>query len=82
MSILQKFTLAFDHKKDNWKLENDKTDKIVRHFETKEDATKRDVLKRALGSEGGSVRIEFKNKSGYDEERTYPRSADPRKSKG
>ena len=40
------------------------------------------VLKKALGSEGGSVKIEYKEKSGYEEERTFPRSADPRESKG
>jgi hypothetical protein len=39
------------------------------------------VLSRALGKEGGSVKIE-KISGGYQEERTFPRSADPRKSKG
>jgi hypothetical protein len=82
MGKLPKYTLAFDDKKDNWKLENDKTDKIVKRFDTKEDATAGGVLQKALGKEGGSVKIEFKTKSGYDEERTFPRSADPRESKG
>jgi len=79
---LQKFTLSYDDKKENWKLENDKTDQVVRRFDTKEEATVGGVLKGALGKNGGSVRIEYKEKSGYDEERTFPRSADPRKSKG
>ena len=82
MTKLPKYTLAFDNKKDNWKLEQDKTEKIVRRFESKEDATKGGVLERAVGPGGGSVKIEYKNKSGYEEERTYPRSADPRDSKG
>ena len=82
MAKLPHYTLSFDDKKENWKLENDKTDKVVRRFETKEDATAGGILKKALGTEGGSVRIEYKTKSGYDEERTFPRSADPRKSKG
>ncbi|MGB9368508.1 MAG: DUF2188 domain-containing protein [Xanthobacteraceae bacterium] len=81
MGRLPKFTLAFDRHKENWKLENDVTDKVVKRFPTKEDATTRGVLKKAVGSDGGSVRIEKKH-GGYDEERTYPRSKDPRESKG
>ncbi len=82
MGKLPKYTLAFDHKKDDWKLEHDKTEKVVRRFDSKENATKGGVLERAVGQDGGSVKIEYKNKSGYEEERTFPRSADPRKSKG
>ncbi len=82
MGKLPKYTLAFDNKKDDWKLEHDKTEKVVRRFDSKEKATKGGVLGRALGTDGGSVKIEYKNKSGYEEERTFPRSADPRKSKG
>lgn len=82
MGKLPKYTLAFDHKKDDWKLQNDKSNRIIKHFSTKERATKGGVLNRALGQSGGSVKIEYKEKSGYQEERTFPRSADPRKSKG
>ena len=82
MATLPKFTLSWDDKRENWKLENDKTDKVVKRFDTKDEATERGVLKKALGKEGGSVRIEYRRKSGYEEERTFPRSADPRKSKG
>lgn len=82
MAKLPKYTLAFDDKKGDWKLENDKTDKVIKRFGTKDDATEGGVLKKALGSDGGSVRIEYKEKSGYEEERTFPRSADPKKSKG
>ena len=82
MAKLRKLTLSFDDKKDNWKLQDDKTDRVARRFETKGDATEGGVLKRALGKDGGSVRIEYKNKSGYEEERTFPRKADPKKSKG
>jgi len=80
-SKLPKYTLSFDKNKDNWKLENDKTDKIVRRYENKEDATAGGVLRKALGSEGGSVKIKTKDNI-YQEERTYPKSADPKKSKG
>ena len=37
---LPKFTLAHNNKKDTWDLTNDKTDKMVKTFENKQDATK------------------------------------------
>jgi hypothetical protein len=79
---LPKFTLSWDKKRENWKLENDKTDKVVRRFHKKSDATGGGVLKKALGDGGGSVKIHYKTKPGYEEERTFPRSRDPRSSKG
>jgi len=81
MAKLPKLTLSFDQKKENWKLEDDASDKVLRRFEMKEDATAGGALKKALGPEGGSVRIEKKH-GGYQEERTFPRSKDPRQSKG
>lgn len=78
---LPKYTLSLDKKKEDWKLENDKTDKVIKRFETKEDATAGGVLRKAVGSVGGSVKIK-KMDSTYQEERTYPDKADPRKSKG
>jgi hypothetical protein len=81
MPRLPKFTLSFDRKIEDWKLEKDATDRVVKRFETKEDATARGVLKKAVGTDGGSVRIE-KKRGGYQEERTFPRSRDPKKSPG
>ena len=81
MPRLPTYTLSFDRTKNDWKLEHDASDRIVRRFETKEDATARGVLKSAVGGNGGSVRIE-KKQGGYDEERTFPRNRDPRKSPG
>jgi hypothetical protein len=81
MAKLPKYTLSFDRDKENWKLEHDATDRVVRRYDTKTEATQRGALKQAVGSEGGSVRIE-KKRGGYEEERTFPRSRDPRKSKG
>ncbi len=81
MAKLPKYTLEYHEKKDKWVLENDKTDKTVKSFETKADATKRGALKRALGEDGGSVKIQ-KTNGRFQEERTFPRSADPRRSKG
>lgn len=81
MSKLRKFTLEYNEKKDRWDLENDKTNRVVKTFETKEEATERGVLKKALGAEGGSVKIQKEN-GRYQEERTYPSSADPHNSRG
>lgn len=78
---LRHFTLIHDDDADKWKLVNDQTNRTVRAFETKGDATAGGVLKSALGEEGGSVKIQLEN-GRYEEERTYPRSADPRRSKG
>jgi len=81
MAKLRKFTLEYNEDKKRWDLENDKTDRVVKTFEIKEDATKRGVLKGILGEQGGSVKIQKEN-GRFQEERTYPSSADPRKSKG
>jgi hypothetical protein len=81
MAKLPTFTLEYDEKRDQWELQNDQTDRVVKRWDTKEDATARGVLKNAVGNDGGSVRIQ-KTNGRYQEERTFPRSADPKKSKG
>lgn len=81
MTKLPKLTLSHDKKKDDWKLTNDSTDRVVRRFDTKADATKGGVLERAVGDAGGSVKIEKLN-GRYQEERTYPREKDPTRSPG
>jgi len=78
---LRRFTLSHDAKKQDWKLVNDATGRTVQRFETKADGTKGGVLARAVGPEGGSVRIE-ESHGGFQEERTFPRSSDPKKSPG
>lgn len=82
MGNLRKFTLSFDKKKGDWKLSNDKTDKTVKRFDVKEDAIKGGVFKELLGKEGGSVKIQKKSPTTFQEERTYPKSKDPKGSKG
>jgi hypothetical protein len=81
MTKLPKYTLAHNESRDRWELRQDKTHNFVKAFDTKADATAGGALARALGKEGGSVKIE-KISGGYQEERTFPRSADPRRSKG
>lgn len=81
MARIPKYTLEKDERKDRWELQQDSNGKVVRTFDTKEEATARGVLKRAVGKEGGSVRIQKEN-GRFQEERTFPRSRDPRSSKG
>lgn len=81
MANLPKFTLDKNERKDRWDLTNDKTNRTIKTFDTKEDATKGGVLEKAVGPAGGSVKIQKEN-GRFQEERTYPRSKDPRSSKG
>ncbi|KRR20999.1 hypothetical protein CQ14_35990 [Bradyrhizobium lablabi] len=81
MTKLPKYTLSHSDNRDRWELRQDKTHQLVKSFDTKADATAGGALSRALGQQGGSVKIE-KLSGRYQEERTFPRSADPRKSKG
>ncbi len=81
MSRLPKYTLTYNDRKERWDLENDATNRVVRTFETKQDATKGGVLEKAVGKSGGSVKIQKVN-GRFQEERTYPGSKDPRESKG
>ena len=81
MAKLPKYTLEYNEKKDTWDLEKDKSNRVIKSFSTKEKATAGGVLRKVVGSEGGSVKIQ-KEDGEFQEERTFPKSADPRKSKG
>ena len=81
MQKLPKLTLDLNEKKGTWDLRNDKTDKLIKSFVTKEKATKGGVLEKALGDNGGSVKIHLANGK-IQEERTYPGDRDPVKSEG
>jgi len=81
MSKLPKFTLTKNEQKDRWDLTNDSSNRTVRAFETKGDATKGGALEKAVGAGGGSVKIQKEN-GRFQEERTYPGSRDPKSSKG
>jgi len=75
LAKLAKYTLSQDAKTKRWVLKEDKTGKKVRSFANKAAATKGGVLARAVGH-SGSVKIKKRN-GRIQEERTYPRSADP-----
>jgi hypothetical protein len=81
MAKLPKFTLTHNERTDRWDLVKDATDRTVKSFPTKEMATQGGVLERAVGADGGSVKIQKVN-GRFQEERTYPGSADPSHSKG
>jgi hypothetical protein len=81
MAKLPKYTLQKNERTDRWDLTNDTTDRTVKSFERKGDATAGGALAKAVGREGGSVKIQKEN-GRFQEERTYPRSRDPKSSKG
>ncbi len=81
MSTLPKYTLEYNERRDTWDLRKDNTHSLIRSYETKEDATTGGILKRAVGKEGGSVKIQKEN-GRFQEERTYPHCRDPRRSRG
>ena len=81
MANLPKYSLSKDKKADDWVLRRDGATRATRRFDTKADATRAGVLSSALGKDGGSVRIKKEN-GRIQEERTYPRSRDPRRTKG
>ena len=75
MAKLPKFTLSQNDKK-KWELKREGSGELVKRFATKAAATKGGVLEKAVGGMG-SVRIKKRNGK-IQEERTYPRSMDPR----
>jgi hypothetical protein len=81
MSKLKKFDFQYDKKKGDWVLKERGNDRAVRRFDTKGKGTKGGVLGGAIGQQGGSIAIRKKNGT-IQEERTFPRSADPKKSPG
>lgn len=80
MAKLPRFSLSHNEKTKRWDLKKEGSGEVVKTFKTKAAATKGGVLEKAVGGRG-SVRIR-KRDGKIQEERTYPRSADPRGSKG
>lgn len=79
MAKLPRFMVAFNKASKAWEL-TDSGKNVVKKFKTKAEATKGGVLEKAVKGKG-SVRIK-KLDGRIQEERTFPRSADPRGSKG
>jgi hypothetical protein len=76
MANLRRFDLVLEPETSAWLL-RDSEGRIHRRYADKEDVVAGDVLGKALGSEGGSVRIHLFNGE-FEEERTYHPSSDPR----
>lgn len=76
---IDKYTLHKDEKSEKWRLEKEGSDRAKRTFDSKTEALKN--LREAVGPSGGSVRIR-KTDNTIQEERTYPRSKDPKRSPG
>ncbi|MER9270447.1 DUF2188 domain-containing protein [Mesorhizobium sp. M0643] len=81
MAKLPKYELQHDKDKNDWALIPEGGGRAKRRFETKDEATKGGVLEEALGKGGGSVKIRKKDGE-YQEERTFPGSADPKSTPG
>ena len=79
MPPLPSYTLTREN--GSWILIEDGSSTVARTFRTKVEAMRGGTLKRAIGREGGTVRIR-KATGQIQEERTDPRSEDPRQSKG
>ena len=78
MAMLPRFTLKHNKQNDGWDLKNQIGD-TLKSLSHKADATAGGVLAKAVRR--GTVRIH--NRDGrIQEERTFPRSADPRRSPG
>ncbi|MGH6736394.1 MAG: DUF2188 domain-containing protein [Methyloceanibacter sp.] len=76
MAKLPRYTLSHNDKTKKWELKREGSGEVIKRFATKAAATKGGVLERAVGKMG-SVRIRKRNGK-IQEERTYPRSMDPR----
>lgn len=80
MAKLPKYTVS---KRDDgkWALRKDGTERAAKLFDRKADVIKGGALRAAVGKAGGSVKIQ-KVDGKFQEERTYPDSADPPSSPG
>jgi hypothetical protein len=79
MAKLPRYDLVHNKQTAEWDLKNSQG-RVVKSFDNKADATKGGALEKAVNGEG-SVRI-HKRTGPIQEERTFPRSRDPRGSKG
>lgn len=69
----------FTYKDGSWKFKKEKSERSIKNFATKEKGM--DFVKDFMNNNGGSLKI-HKTDGSIQEERTYPRSKDPKSSKG
>jgi hypothetical protein len=77
---LTRYTLS-PREDGQWALTREGSDRATKLFATKAEATAGGALEAAIGADGGSVRIQRADGQ-FEEERTFPRSADPARSPG
>jgi Uncharacterized protein conserved in bacteria (DUF2188) len=70
----RKYSLRYDGEREKWVLKNDVTDKVIKLFNTKEDATRAGALRKVLGRQGGTVLVRKLN-GVLEEERAFPEAA-------
>jgi len=76
---VEQYSLHKDAKSNKWRLELEGSNRAKATYDTKEEALR--SLKADIGVNGGSVRIR-KSDNTIQEERTYPRAKDPRRTPG
>ena len=70
MASTRRLSLNYNVDTDTWDLRDDRSNRVIKTFLTKEAATRRGVLEKFVGPEGGSVII--RKKGGvYEEQRNY-----------
>ena len=69
----RKYTVRFDGARKKWILKHDVSEKVLRVFDTKEQATRAGALRKAIGRQGGSVTVRSLT-GAYEEERIFPPS--------
>jgi hypothetical protein len=77
---LQRFTLKHNKRSGSWELKNQIGD-VIKASSTKAALTRGGMLSRSIGRKGGTVRIHLQDGK-FEEERTFPRGMDPRRSPG
>ncbi len=71
MAKLPKFSLSLDKDRGDWVLKQDGSSRAKKRYPTKADAMAAGVLAKAVGKDGGSVKIK-KTNGRIQQERTYP----------
>ena len=68
--VKRNYTVKLDSSRNTWVLQHAVSGKVLRVFETKEDATRAGVLRKAIGTQGGTVRI-LRSNGTFEEERVF-----------
>jgi Uncharacterized protein conserved in bacteria (DUF2188) len=81
MATLRTLTLGYNENRRRWDLTDDVSNRAIQSFATKRGATQKGTFDRMFRTKPASVKIETQH-GRIQEERTYPRSRDPLRSKG